>query len=462
MESSQTASSVEGYLMASNAIRQLYAQYARGLDTRDSAMLADCYHPSAVHDHGRFRGGREDFARWAVHEATAHYTATLHTFDQSLIQFADVDHAVVETYGSAAHRNDTPTAGPVDEVVTVRYCDHLRKDEGRWRMDSRTTTYEWTRVDPVELSSDPAVTTAGSGPTGHVSPRSVADLLDFAALEATVAGRLADEPGRPEQNLLHHVCVLSNSGTRAELESYVTSFALAPDGRGGGRLAIAWSRQIDECERGPSGWRSVAHRRDVAWRRLEDVSILAQADQISQPRPGPVQLLTLDHVSIADQATQTLAYVGRAMDRQDGELLHSCLHPDIVTDRDGVLLAGADYTAASIAATEARTVHALHRSRVTSIGSGSVSLSTMCTRTRRINDSGGVAVDETSLLHYRDVLAPYGGRWRIRERHEVTLWLLLRPVTGTRPVPTDAYSVATVDSQDPIYRILGHKRGALS
>lgn len=132
-------------------IRALFARYARGVDARDEALLASCYHDDARHNHGRFLGDRHAFARWTVHQALAGYGLTLHAFQQSTIVFTGRDSATCETYASALHRNDQHPAGSVDEIVVARYCDRVeRRSGGPWLFRSRTTVYQWTRIDLVD------------------------------------------------------------------------------------------------------------------------------------------------------------------------------------------------------------------------------------------------------------------------------------------------------------------------
>jgi ketosteroid isomerase-like protein len=121
------------------AIREVLANYSRGIDRGDKALLLSCYHPDALDDHGTFVGGAEDFYEWAdpIHARnfkTHQHIITNHTCS------LDGDVAHTETYwmfaGMTAANGELATFGG-------RYVDRLEKRAGRWKIAARKCVLEW-------------------------------------------------------------------------------------------------------------------------------------------------------------------------------------------------------------------------------------------------------------------------------------------------------------------------------
>ena len=132
-------------------IHDVLMRYARGIDRRDFALVASCYHPGANDDHGRFKGPVEDFIPW-VTETLQRFESTMHFLGNVLIEL-DGDQAHAETYCVAYHRlvgQDT------DSIAGLRYVDRFERRGGEWRIADRRIVVEWNRIDDV--------TTPGFGP----------------------------------------------------------------------------------------------------------------------------------------------------------------------------------------------------------------------------------------------------------------------------------------------------------
>ena len=131
------------------AIRDLLARYCRGIDRRDRALVASCFHPDASDDHGDGARTLEDFLAWCF-ELLDGYDHTSHFLGQSLIEFTDATTARVETYGVAAHR---AAGGPDHRNLTTgfRYLDRITERDGVWRIAERRAVTDWSRHDPEAM-----------------------------------------------------------------------------------------------------------------------------------------------------------------------------------------------------------------------------------------------------------------------------------------------------------------------
>ena len=132
-------------LTAESAIRACLLRYARGVDRLDMELVRHCYHPDATDSHGSFSGPVDEFVRW-VERVLRRYDLTMHFLGNPLVEFLDTEHARVETYGMAMHRE----AGGTDAqnlVTGFRYLDRFERRDGEWRIAARVAVTEWSRVD---------------------------------------------------------------------------------------------------------------------------------------------------------------------------------------------------------------------------------------------------------------------------------------------------------------------------
>ena len=140
-------------LLDERAIRERLAEYCRGVDRRDAALVASVYHPDGTDDHGSFKGLGVDFADY-VTSRLDRYVMTMHTIGNSIIWFADADTAHVETYVCARHRRDDE-GGPVLETFGGRYVDRFERRDGDWKIAHRTAVHDWDKVEHIELAYAP-------------------------------------------------------------------------------------------------------------------------------------------------------------------------------------------------------------------------------------------------------------------------------------------------------------------
>lgn len=129
---------------AREEIRDVLAAYCRGIDRRDRALVAECFHPEATDDHGTGARPVGEFLDWCF-SLLAGYDATFHFLGQSTFDFRSERQAWVETYGIASHRR----AGGPDHrnlVTGFRYVDTF-VERGGWRIADRLAVTDWSRLD---------------------------------------------------------------------------------------------------------------------------------------------------------------------------------------------------------------------------------------------------------------------------------------------------------------------------
>ena len=127
-----------------DAIRQLPAQYALTLDTRDIDAMVTLF-PEDV------RAGKDKSGRLALREymdATLRspFTGTSHHIGGHIIEFDDADHAHGIVYSKNEH--ETPVPGGQDEgvIMQMMYADDYVRQEGRWYFARRLPLY-WYATD---------------------------------------------------------------------------------------------------------------------------------------------------------------------------------------------------------------------------------------------------------------------------------------------------------------------------
>jgi ketosteroid isomerase-like protein len=135
-------------------IRQLAADYARGVDVPDGARVADLFLPDGVlricH-----RGKAEPFSERVGREAIAAAMARLTRYDTTLHvvanQYIDVagDSAKGEAYCLAHHIRDVEGKGSMDYFMAIRYLDEYTRTDDGWKIAVRELQVEFTEDRPV-------------------------------------------------------------------------------------------------------------------------------------------------------------------------------------------------------------------------------------------------------------------------------------------------------------------------
>jgi len=135
-------------LVDRQAIWQVLLNYSRGVDRLDRDLLASCYWPDAIDDHGVFVGGRDAFIDWALgyHGQLQH--AHHHGLSNHSCEIVgDVAHC--ETY---YHFFGVNVDGP-HTLAMGRYVDRVERRGGEWRIAGRVCVTEM--VGDVQITDMP-------------------------------------------------------------------------------------------------------------------------------------------------------------------------------------------------------------------------------------------------------------------------------------------------------------------
>ncbi len=130
-----TASRVQE-LLDRQAIADCIQRYARGIDRHDIDMVASCYHPDAVDDHGFFVGSGRGLAEAAT-EVHNDFLRHQHHMTNHYVEL-DGDTAHAETYFFVVMRGQTG----VTNLVSGRYIDRFERRNEEWRISARVCMTE--------------------------------------------------------------------------------------------------------------------------------------------------------------------------------------------------------------------------------------------------------------------------------------------------------------------------------
>jgi hypothetical protein len=143
-------------LLAKQAITEVLYRYCRGVDRLDREMALSVWHPDAVADYGEhYRGTGAGFVDWVwrAHEGFERHS---HQIANILIELVDSEHAVSESYDTAALRRRAGDGRVVDIISRGRYLDRWSCREGRWAIDHRVSVgdIQTVRESVPELADD--------------------------------------------------------------------------------------------------------------------------------------------------------------------------------------------------------------------------------------------------------------------------------------------------------------------
>jgi len=139
-------------LLARAEIQDALCRYARGVDRGDWALVRSTYHEDAYDEHGDYKGGIAGLIAW-LDQRFAGVDNSMHFLGNCLIEFADVDTALVETYFISRRlrppaAGDDALAGPRDALAREawgRYVDRFeRRNGGPWLVARRIVVLEAT------------------------------------------------------------------------------------------------------------------------------------------------------------------------------------------------------------------------------------------------------------------------------------------------------------------------------
>jgi ketosteroid isomerase-like protein len=133
-------------MLARDAIREVLACYARGVDRADADLLASCYHPDAIEEHGStFTGNAHEYVRAAT-PRIRRMGVMQHLLGSSYIELMG-DRAYVETYIWTFARF-VKDGRDYDTFTGGRLMDRFERREGVWKIAHRRTIFDWNRDTP--------------------------------------------------------------------------------------------------------------------------------------------------------------------------------------------------------------------------------------------------------------------------------------------------------------------------
>jgi SnoaL-like domain len=134
-------------MLARDAIREVLAAYARGIDRADGELLKSCYFEDSVEEHGSSFSGRahayvdETIPKVRAMGVMQHLLGTSHIDLQE-----DVAH--VETYIWTFARF-TRDGEAWDTFTGGRLHDRFERRGGVWKIAHRRTIFDWNRDAPA-------------------------------------------------------------------------------------------------------------------------------------------------------------------------------------------------------------------------------------------------------------------------------------------------------------------------
>ena len=136
-----------------NAISQqditaIIYRLARGLDRRDKALLASCFHEGATDDHGLFIGSANEFCDWVIEQLGSYERTQHHITNINIV--IDGNKAMTESYFIAHHLMPTADGPKKDVIAAGRYLDRFVKKNGDWLIMHRKALYDWSRVEETK------------------------------------------------------------------------------------------------------------------------------------------------------------------------------------------------------------------------------------------------------------------------------------------------------------------------
>lgn len=144
-------------LIAKDEIRELGMLYSRGVDRKDATLLRSLYTADATDSHGdTFDGGAEDYVTF-LENAFPYMRYSGHHICNHLIT-VEGDTGEGEIYAYTFHIIPDGKGGWLEDLRLVRYIDHYRKEEGRWRFAKRVVTYDYSSKRPAQIPADDRLT----------------------------------------------------------------------------------------------------------------------------------------------------------------------------------------------------------------------------------------------------------------------------------------------------------------
>ena len=134
-------------LLDKQEIAEILYRRARAGDRSDAELAHTCYHDGATERHGLFDGLATEFidvVSFTRPKPGSPIKGMMHVITNILSDFADDDHAFVESYHVAWCQMTDGT----DATIGGRYLDKFERRNGRWGIVHRDVIFDWSRVEP--------------------------------------------------------------------------------------------------------------------------------------------------------------------------------------------------------------------------------------------------------------------------------------------------------------------------
>lgn len=134
-------------LLDKQDIAEVLYRRARAGDRGDADLAHSCYHPGATERHGEFDGLAAEFidvVSFTRPKPGSPIKGMMHMITNILCEFADADHAFVESYHVAWCQMTDGT----DAEIGGRYLDRFERRDGRWGIVHRDVIFDWSRMEP--------------------------------------------------------------------------------------------------------------------------------------------------------------------------------------------------------------------------------------------------------------------------------------------------------------------------
>jgi len=145
-------------LLDRQQILDCLTRYARGVDRLDRELLLSAFHSDAIDDHGKFVGGPDEFADWALSMHRETHLAHQHCLLNHSCELSGTT-AHTETYFMFVAMN---RVGPAWSMSGGRYIDRFERRDGTWAIAARVCIREWALVDERPNPGDLSAFTATS------------------------------------------------------------------------------------------------------------------------------------------------------------------------------------------------------------------------------------------------------------------------------------------------------------
>ena len=137
-------------LAAMEAIRQVVARYARGVDRLDADLMKSAYWPDAIDDHGVYVGEAMAFCDRVV-QTHARFDVTMHCNMNHAIEVADDGlTAMGEVYNTTYLFRTGDDGVPIVDQWWGRYLDRYEQRDGDWKIAYRVCVHEKTRSSTID------------------------------------------------------------------------------------------------------------------------------------------------------------------------------------------------------------------------------------------------------------------------------------------------------------------------